>query len=166
MNLDELAVKIERLEAIEEIKALKARYLNACDKQEPEVVRECFIEDGAIIDMDYFGYCDSRDTFVDDIYVPRGCHDFVLDMHHGTNPEIEILDASTAKGVWSLNYRNINTQDRTLTMMSALYHDDYVKTAKGWRIAKSRTEYRTVMSCTYEEGSLQVNIAARSLANG
>jgi len=116
--------------------------------------------------MDYFGYCDSRDTFVDDIYVPRGCHDFVLDMHHGTNPEIEIIDSSTAKGVWSLNYRNINTQDRTLTMMSALYHDDYVKTAKGWRIAKSRTEYRTVMSCTYEEGSLQVNIAARSLANG
>jgi len=109
MNLDELAVKIERLEAIEEIKALKARYLNACDKQEPEVVRECFIEDGAIIDMDYFGYCDSRDTFVDDIYVPRGCHDFVLDMHHGTNPEIEIIDSSTAKGVWSLNYRNINT---------------------------------------------------------
>jgi len=51
-------------------------------------------------------------------------------------------------------------------MMNALYHDDYVKTAKGWRIAKSRTEYRTVMSCTYEEGSLQVNIAARSLANG
>ena len=33
MNLDQLAAKIERLEAIEEIKALKARYLNACDKQ-------------------------------------------------------------------------------------------------------------------------------------
>ena len=164
-TMKELLARVERIEAIEEIKALKARYLNACDKQEPEAVRECFVAQGAIVDMDYFGYCDNRDAFVDDVFVPRGCHDYVLDMHHGANPEIEILDEKTAQGVWSLNYRNINTQDHTLTMLSALYHDDYVKTDAGWRIAKSRTEYRTVMVCNYEPGSLRVDAAARTLAD-
>ncbi len=161
--LAELQARLDRLEAIDAIKSLKARYLNACDRQDPEAVRACFVEGEVVIDMDYFGRCENRDEFVDEIFVPRGCHDFILDMHHSSNPEITVIDDENSTGIWSLNYRNINTQDRTLTMLSALYHDEYRKVNTEWKISHSRTEYRTALTCSYESGTLQINTAARSL---
>lgn len=158
-----LQARLDKLEAIDAIKALKARYLNACDRQDPEAVRVCFAEGQVVIDMDYFGRCENRNEFVDDIFVPRGCNDFVLDMHHCANPEISVIDHENATGVWSLNYRNINTQDHSLTLLSALYHDEYKKMSGEWKISKSRTEYRTALSCSYKSGTLQLNTAARSL---
>ena len=162
-SLEQIAARLARLEDIEAIRQLKARYLNACDRQDPEAVRDCFAEGEVIIDMSYFGHCENRDEFVDGIFVPRGCHEHVLDMHHCANPEIEILDAENARGVWSLNYRNINTQDLTVTLISALYHDEYRKIDGQWKVSRSRTEYRTALHCHYEEGSLAVQVGARSL---
>lgn len=166
MNQDDMAAlaqRCARLEAIEDIKQLKARYLNACDRQDPEAVRACFAEGQVIIDMADFGHCSNRDEFVDGIFVPRGCHDHVLDMHHCTNPEITLLDAQHARGVWGLNYRNINTEQRTLTLLSAMYHDEYRKEHGEWKISGSRTEYKTVMVCRYEPGGLQVEYSGRSM---
>ena len=96
--------------------------------------------------------------------MPRGCHEHVLDLNQCANPELEILDDTSARGVWSLNYRNINTLERTVTLLSALYHDEYRKIDGEWKISRSRTEYRTVLNCTYEPGTLEVQVAARSLA--
>lgn len=163
-ELENLRLRLESLEAVEAIKRLKARYLNACDQQNSEDVRDCFAEGEIVIDMDYFGLCTDRDDFVDGIFIPRGCHDYVLDMHHCTNPEITITDEDHATGIWSLNYRNINTNDKTITLLSALYHDEYIKTEAGWKILKSRTEYKTVIHCDYDPGTLVINTAARKLS--
>ncbi|WP_205737330.1 nuclear transport factor 2 family protein [Halioglobus japonicus] len=162
-RLQALETELGRLSAMEEIRQLKARYLNACDRQDPGAVRDCFAEGEVIIDMSYFGHCANRDEFVDGIFIPRGCHDYVLDMHHCANPEIAIVDAERATGVWSLNYRNINTNDQTVTMISALYHDEYRRVDGLWKIARSRTEYRTALHLLYEPGSLQLQTAARTL---
>ena len=163
-RLTALEASHQRLQDIEAIKQLKAQYLNACDRQDPEAVRGCFAEGEVIIDMSYFGHCRNRDEFVDGVFVPRGCHDHVLDMHHCSNPEIELLSETEARGTWALNYRNINTQDHTLTLLSAMYHDEYRKIQGQWKISRSRTEYRTALNCSYEPGTLQVQVAARSLA--
>jgi len=165
-RLQYLERELSRLQAIEEIRQLKARYLNACDRQDPEAVRQCFAEGEVVIDMSYFGQCSNRDEFVDGIFVPRGCHEHVLDMHHCANPEIDILDDGRARGVWSLNYRNINTQELTVTLMSALYHDQYSRIDGQWKVSHSRTEYRTVMLCSYQPGTLHVQAAARTLEEG
>ncbi|MEO3825704.1 nuclear transport factor 2 family protein [Actinomadura sp. B10D3] len=45
----DLAERIARLEAIEEIKALKHRYLRACDAKDPAAFRDCFVASGASI---------------------------------------------------------------------------------------------------------------------
>jgi hypothetical protein len=39
MNVEQ---RLSRLEAIEAIKRLKARYFHACDTKQPDIVRECF----------------------------------------------------------------------------------------------------------------------------
>ena len=57
MNIEE---RLARLEALEAIRRLKARFLNACDRQDPEAVRDCFAEGEVIIDMSYYGRCENR----------------------------------------------------------------------------------------------------------
>lgn len=169
MNEDTLLAmqaRLDRLEAVDAIKSLKARYLNACDRQDPEAVRDCFAQGEVIIDMDYFGRCENRDEFVDGIFVPRGCHDYVLDMHHCSNPEINVIDDEHATGVWALNYRNINMQDQTLTLLSAIYHDEYRKVDGQWKVSRSRTEYRTALSCNFKAETLTVDTAGRTLIGG
>ena len=162
-RIEQLEQRLTRLEDIDAIKQLKARYLNACDRQDPEAVRACFAGGEVIIDMSDFGHCENRDEFVDGIFVPRGCHEYVLDMHHCSNPEITVAGDGTATGVWGLNYRNINTEEKTLTLLSAMYHDEYRKIDGEWLVSRSRTEYRTVLFCSYEPDTLQVRAATRSL---
>ena len=71
--------------------------------------------------MGYFIYCNPRERFVDGMFfVHGGCHRHVLDRHHRTNPETEIISDEFVKGFWSLNYRNTNIQDRSITVISAL----------------------------------------------
>lgn len=52
--------------------------------------------------MSYFGHCRNRIEFVDEVFVPRGCHEYVLDMHHCANPEIEVLSDTEARGASAL----------------------------------------------------------------
>ena len=130
---DDLAKRVERLEAIEAIRQLKARYFNACDAQDPERASQCFAAGDVLIDMGHIGVFRNREEFAA-LYRAAGCHDYILDLHQGANPEIEIIDGSHARGDWSLNYRNINTRERTVTFLSVMYHDGYAKIQGEWKI--------------------------------
>jgi hypothetical protein len=162
-SIQSLVERLERLEAIEAIRQLKARYLNACDQQDPEGVRRCFPEGDVLIDMAHLGVFHHRDEFVA-MYREYGCHEYVLDVHHGANPEIELIDASHARALWALNYRNINTRDRTVTFLSLLYHDEYTKLDGEWKIVTCRVEYKTALHLSYADGELQTLLAGKSVA--
>src|ERR1700730_14577927 len=162
-SLQSLVERLERLEALEAIRQLKARYLNACDQQDPQGVSRCFAEKDVLIDMGHLGVFRHCDEFVA-FYRAAGCHEHILDMHHGANPEIELVDASHARALWSLNYRNINTRDRTVTFLSLLYHDEYAKLDGEWKIVTCRVEYRTALHLSFEAGALQTLLAAKSVA--
>jgi hypothetical protein len=162
-SIRSLVERLERLEAIEAIRQLKARYFNACDQQDPEGVSRCFAEGNILIDMGHLGVFHHRDEFVA-MYREYGCHEYVLDMHHGANPEIELIDTSHARALWSLNYRNINTRDRTVTFLSLLYHDEYAKLGGEWKIVTCRVEYKTALHLSYVDGKLQTLLAEKSVA--
>jgi len=56
--------RLARLEAIEDIRQLKATYFHACDTKQPDLVRECFAE--GEIDLRYgrIGNFDNRDDML------------------------------------------------------------------------------------------------------
>jgi len=162
-EIDELRRRVQRLEDIEAIRRLKARYLNACDSQDPDSARDCFAPGEVLIDMGHVGVLKSRDEFAR-LYQAAGCQPFILDMHHGANPEIEFTDDSHAEALWALEYRNINTQDKTVTFISLLYHDVYAKLDGAWKITASRSEFKTALHCSYVSGTLETLLAARSVA--
>jgi hypothetical protein len=163
MPADDLAKRVERLEAIEAIRQLKARYFNACDAQDPERASQCFAGGDVLIDMGHIGVFRHREEFAA-LYRAAGCHEYILDLHQGANPEIEIIDGSHARGVWSLNYRNINTRERTVTFLSVLYRDEYAMIEGEWKIVTCRVEYKTALHLSYATGALQALLAAKSVA--
>jgi hypothetical protein len=163
ISVQDLTRRLARLEAIEAIRQLKARYLNACDRQDPTAASHCFAPSGVLIDMGHVGVFHHRDEFAA-LYRAAGCHDYVLDLHHGANPQIEWIDESHARGLWSLNYRNINTRDRTITFLSALYHDEYERIDGEWLIVKCRVEYKTALHLSYGSGVMVPVLAAQSVA--
>jgi hypothetical protein len=162
-QLDDLRRRLVRLEDLEAIRRLKAQYLNACDSQDPESAKSCFAEGEVTIDMGHVGVFRTREEFAA-LYRAAGCHPYVLDMHHGGNPDIEHIDDTHAKGRWSLDYRNINTKDKTVTFVSLIYHDEYEKIKGQWKIRKSRSEFKSALHCSYASGKLESLLAARSVA--
>ena len=163
MSATDLASRVQRLEDIEAIRRLKARYFNACDRQDPQTASRCFADGEVLIDMGHIGVFRRREEFAA-LYRAAGCHEYILDAHHGANAEIDIAGPDQARGTWALGFRNINTKDRTVTFLSVLYYDEYSRIAGEWLITSSRVEYKTALHLSYASGTLQALLASQSVA--
>lgn len=132
-----LEARLQQLEDIEAIRQLKSRYLFCCDRKDPEGVRECFAPGKVAIDFGRVGVFNHRDQLVD-VFTRLGCVEHVIDMHHGVNPQIELLDANHARGTWGLHYVMINTHAKQLVELGSYYYDEYIKLDGQWKISASR----------------------------
>ncbi len=133
----DLSARLQALEDIEAIRQLKARYLFSCDRKDAAIMRSCFVDGKLEIDYGVVGRFDTADALVK-LFVEVGCHDYMVEMHHGVNPQIDRVSADLARGTWGLHYFLINTRDRTLTQLGGYYEDEYARTASGWKISKTR----------------------------
>ena len=115
MNLEE---RLARLEAIEAIRQLKSHYLAACDAKDPAAMRACFCDGPVHIDYGVLGQFSDADTVVR-LYTEQACHPHILEMHHGSNPQIELVAPTQARGSWSLHYQQINTETNMRTQWGA-----------------------------------------------
>ncbi len=137
MNSHSIEQRLQRLEDIEAIRALKARYLFSCDRKDPAGMRACFADGKVHIDFGVVGRFDRADALVK-IYTDIACHPHMVEMHHGMNPQIEIVDAENARGTWSLHYFLINTQTNQATQLAGYYEDEYRKVAGNWKISATK----------------------------
>ena len=115
--------RLSKLEALQAVQALKARYLQACDLKDTATFRDCFANGPVNIDYGPIGCFDQADDLVA-IFQDIACHPHMLEWHHASNPQIEMLTPQHAKGHWSLQYQLINTQDQTLTQLGGEYDDE------------------------------------------
>lgn len=136
MSID-LEARLQRLEDVQAIQQLKSRYLFCCDRKDPQGVRDCFAPGAVYIDFGRVGVFTHRDQLVE-VFTQLGCVEHVIDMHHGVNPQIELLMPDHARGTWSLHYVMINTRDRQLVELGSYYHDEYIKLDGQWKISRSR----------------------------
>lgn len=138
LRLQQVEMRLARLEDDRAIRDLKARYLRACDLKDPEAVRDTLIPDGAVIAYDGFPTFDNRDAFVD-VFRTMGCQAGIYDIHHSANGIIEFVNSDRATGKWALYFHNINLATRSLTQMGVEYADVYIRRAGRWWIAETRT---------------------------
>nr|WP_206038058.1 nuclear transport factor 2 family protein [Rhodococcus sp. HNM0569] len=138
------------MEAEEAVKALKHRYLRACDAKDAATFRACFIRQGASIDYGALGAFDDADAIAAvferiALHKVDGKH-VVLDMHHGIHPSITIHSPTTASGQWTLAFRQVNLTQGTETVMSGEYADEYVVEDGEWKM--SRCHFTRLWSIT------------------
>jgi hypothetical protein len=129
--------RLRRLEDIEEIRALKSRYFHACDRKDVKGMRECFKDGACYIDYGVVGTFDNADALAK-VFKEIGCHDHMVELHHGMNPLIELVDSTRALGQWKLHYFLINTKDSTVTQLGGYYEDEYQVVDGAWKISRTR----------------------------
>lgn len=148
---------IHRLEAIEAIKLLKARYFRGVDTGDGALVRSVLAEDCVL---------DYTDCFVDPLtgddhfpalsMIMRGRAAYsgnglagigIISAHFGPNCEIEIDDAHSARGIWSMTDRLIMAPGGPVRELlgHGHYHETYVRVDQRWyiqtlRIVRTRVE--------------------------
>ncbi|HBD13040.1 MAG TPA: hypothetical protein DCZ13_12885 [Porticoccaceae bacterium] len=139
MELIELEQRIARLEDIEAIKQLKARYCDICDDlHNPERIASVFAEDG-IWEGGEFGQAKGHGAIRQLFAGFR--EQFSFSQHNITNPIIEV-DGDRATGVWYIMGPWTFAKNDKAIWMAAKYNDDYVKIGGEWKYQHLRVEIR------------------------
>ena len=147
--------RLQRLEDDRAIRDLKARYLRACDSQDPDTMADCLLQE-VKVRFEGFPPFDSRDEFVA-IYRQLGCAPGIHDIHHAANGVITFDSAERARGQWALSFHNINLAQRTLTQFGIEYDDVYVRHEGRWWISETTSRKKSVLVETVDaQGATRV----------
>ena len=141
MTEQDLEARITRLEDIEAIKQLKARYCEICDDMHnPDRIASVFADDG-IWEAEGFGFAQGHDA-IRELF--QGFqNNFRFSQHNIANPIIEV-DGDTATGVWYLIGPWTHAEDGKAIWMTARYDDEYVKVDGQWKTKHLRASVRMV----------------------
>ena len=151
--------RLDRLEAESDIRKLKARYLNACDRKDIETIRACFTPD-AIIDFPPLGEFDVDGLI--GIFNQMAASTNIIDSHHGHNAEITI-EGKTAKAVWNLGFSTFNPDDDSFRLLAGFYHDRYEKREGQWLMSYTRSEPRNIIDGKLDSSGLTASFMKEAL---
>ena len=141
----------KRLAAVEEIKALKARYFRCLDTRDWSGMSDVFTAD-AVMDMreemaslveagmtvSGEGLIIGRDAIIPSMSTAVAP---TRTVHHGHMPEIELLSETEATGVWAMEDLILLPPGAPKQRLQGYghYHETYAREPDGrWRIAKLR----------------------------
>src|SRR5512139_509787 len=134
---DRVMTLAEKLEAIEEIKSLKARYCRFVDMRQWDALKNLFTSDARFEgNTVLMAEIPDRDAFV-----ANGQHALIdcVSVHHVHCPEIEITSDTTASAVWAmedmLEWNAAATGPLRLLHGMGHYHETYEKRGGRWQIA-------------------------------
>ena len=142
----------ERLVAIAAIRKLKARYFRAIDEKDEALLRETFADD---VELDYRGSTTDPATGINAAGdatgdVLRGGEQSarllaaslvgLVSVHHTSEPEVEIIDAESASGIWPMVDRLRFPAGSPFREMTGYghYRETYIKERGEWRIRTLR----------------------------
>jgi hypothetical protein len=143
---------LNRLQAVEDIKTLKARYFRGVDTKDRELLRSVFTDAAT---ADYRGAATDPQSGINAVpstteEVVRG-GDAIADgvmaavatlvtVHHASIPEIEITGEDTATGIWPMVDRLRMAPDALVKGLVGYghYHETYVRQNGSWKIQTLR----------------------------
>lgn len=155
-----LEQRIQALEDIEAIKQLKARYFRACDAKNIERMRDCFFDGEVELDYGRIGVFTHRDDLIA-VFDQLAVAEHIIEMHHGQNPEVTLLDEQSAEAMFGLYYLLVNPRDNTVTQLGANYYDRFVKVGADWKIQASRCDVESTLLLDTSDDVVKVLFAGR-----
>jgi|TARA_Y100000389_G_scaffold81541_1_gene78111 hypothetical protein len=165
VNIKEnISARIEAIQAVNDIKNLKFKYLNACDLKKPNDILECFDSKKVYIDFEDFGIFSSAQDMVEK-YKLYSCHPHLIEQHSGKNQIIKLLSDNEASGFWSLSYSLIDTLKNFSLNITGTYEDLYVlDDNKNWLIKKTIFKKRSSLYKSLSAEHCSNSRIARSLS--
>ncbi len=132
---EDLAKQVQRLTDIEAIKQLKAQYIRLVDSQQWEAWSRLFTED-CHLELDG-GPVTGRDNAVAKISKALAEASTVHRIHQ---PEVTITGPDTASAAWPMSdfVRGTFGGEKLIITGHGYYHEDYVRTADGWRLKQCK----------------------------
>ena len=129
--------RLERLDAIEEIRLLKARYFRFMDTKQFNLLPALFAPDLQVLTPKGDVYLQGGEKFAESL---RHSLENSVSVHQGFMSEIEIIDAQNATGVWAMqDVIEWETKHPVQGWKSITgyghYHETYRKIDGAWRIA-------------------------------
>ncbi|EON98415.1 putative bile acid 7-alpha dehydratase protein [Phaeoacremonium minimum UCRPA7] len=131
----DLAARVERLEAIEDLRRLKFDYTWHLDNKDWAAFKECFTEDFA------FEGTGLQLTQEDFIATVRNALDPLETSHELHQHQFDFDGPDRAKGIWRLRDHLVAPGRRSEFRGRAVYEETYVWTGRGWRIASTNLRY-------------------------
>jgi hypothetical protein len=146
MDMAQLEQRLTRIEDIEAIKQLKARYCAICDEDHnPDKITTLFVEDG--IWEAGLGTAQGHEAIRK--LFQRAQQQISFSHHMVMNPLIEI-EGNNAKGTWYFLGLFTFRQHNEARWLALRYEDDYVKVNGVWKYKHLRA-YRRI-NASYEKG--------------
>ncbi|MFE5700702.1 nuclear transport factor 2 family protein [Rhodococcus koreensis] len=148
---DELTM-LERLTAIEDIKKLKARYFRLLDQHKWDDFAELFSSTLVVEIAESTSGPKDRDSFVASV---RAHLDNAVTVHQGHTPEITIIDADRASGIWAMFDLVEPPASSNFPRLTGYGHylENYVRENGEWRI--SRLELTRIKRSTVFERAVK-----------
>lgn len=141
MDMAALEKRLTRLEDIEAIKQLKARYSHICDDDHnPDTIASVFAEDGIWESPDFgkaTGHKEIQALF------SNFRKTFSFSQHNMMNPVIEV-DGNRATGIWYIMGPWTYAENKEQKWLALRYDDDYVKVDGEWKYQHLRVVLRMV----------------------
>jgi hypothetical protein len=152
---------LQQLSDFEDIRTLKHRYLRGIDTADWDLVADLVAED---VTIDYRGgsyrvQLAGRKNLME--FLANSFTSDSLSMHQGHQPEIRLVGADSAEGLWYLEDVFISLSAQVVTRGTAIYRDRYVRQANIWKIAHS--EYDRIIEML-EPLPPQLKVTAHHLA--
>jgi uncharacterized protein (TIGR02246 family) len=123
------------MDDLEAIKQLKARYCRTMDTKDWSAMRNVFADDVTMDTVDSGGTVISgADAFMTFLEEAIGN---VVTVHHCHTPEIDLLSATEARGIWAVEDM-LRFADGSEMHGYGHYHEAYEKRDGSWRITFSR----------------------------
>lgn len=135
---DDLEARIRRLEAESEIRRLKTRYFRCVDFRSWDEFADLFTDD---LEVDFLESTSGSKTKAEFIASAERHFATGYSVHHGHEPEIEILDDHNATAIWPMYDRVESPEGSGYVSHEGWGHytESYRRCDDGrWRIAKSR----------------------------
>ena len=129
--------RLERLEAAEAIRSLKARYFRLIDTGEWDELRGVFTADLQVIAPDGTVWLEGGDAYAASLKLSL---ENAISCHQGLTAEIEILTPDTARAIWAMQdviaWQNRHPREGWKAITGrGHYHETYRREEGQWRIA-------------------------------
>jgi len=129
--------RIERLEAIEDIRNLKARYFRLMDTKPWDELKSVFTRDMQVITPEGEVYAEGGDTYTASL---RHSLEDAVSCHQGLMGEVEIIDDDNARAVWAMQdvieWADAHPRAGWKSILGrGHYHETYRREDGAWRIA-------------------------------